>query len=424
MNPAPRVLGRDEIDELTARHEAEYDGVTAGLMELENHPGRQLLEGGALSGRTAERWAAGQRAIALLWGHREAYGAVLDRVRGLRGRRAKPLRNELEELSFLLLGPSAELAARDVPIGQRALTDPAMHVRRMTLRELVEDMAPAWTEVTAVVEAADAVWTRLVPALDRIDAGIGTVEARIGELGGPDATPEQTAALDRIRRLLESARTLVASDPLALTTGDDRRVGSVDLTDLEDELRRVTDAVRQLTIVRQRFDERIGRLRAALEELEYQEGDTIRRRAHVLTRISDKRVPEVPLRAATLEDRLSAVVALGGEGDWTRVSRELSALENDVRGARDRLAATRGHIDGPLARRDELRGLLLSYRAMAARAGLGEEPVLESLFNHAKELLWRAPCELEVAVRVVTRYQEAVIAAQREDRPDDKGEPR
>ncbi|OPC80571.1 hypothetical protein B4N89_06030 [Embleya scabrispora] len=424
MNRAPRVLGRDEIDELIVRHEGEYDGITAGLMELESHPGRQLLEGGTLTGRTAERWEVGRRAIALLWGHREAYGAVLDRARTLRGRRGKPQRPELEELSFLLLGQSAELAARDVPIGQRGLLDPALRVHRMSLSELVADMAPAWSEATAVVEAADAVWTRLVPTLDRVDAGIAAAEAGIAELGGPDAVPEQTAALDGVRRRLETARTLVASDPLALTAADDRRIGGVDVAALDAELRRVADEVRHLTIVRARFEERIRRLAGLLDELDYQEGDTIRRRAHVLTRISDKRVPEVPLRAATLRERMAGVLGLGTRGDWVRVSRELSALENDAQGARDRLAATRGHIDAPLARRDELRGLVQSYRAMAARAGHGEEAVLESLYDHAKELLWRAPCELDVAVRVVTRYQEAVIAAQRKDRPDDKGDQR
>ncbi|WP_406298970.1 hypothetical protein OG948_27245 [Embleya sp. NBC_00888] len=424
MNRAPRVLGRDEIDELMARHEAEYDGITAGLMELESHPGRQLLEGGPLTGRTAEQWEAGRRAISLLWGHREAYGAVLDRLRALRGRRGKPLRPELEELSFLLLGQSAELAARDIPIGRRGLTDPATQARRMSLAELVADMAPAWTEVTAVVEAADEVWTRLVPTLDRVDAGIVAAEARIAELGGPDAVPEQAAALDGIRRRLETARTLVAGDPLALTGANERRIGTVDVSAIEADLRQVADSVRHLLIVRGRFDERIRRLAGMLDELGYQEGDTIRRRAHVLGRIGDKRVPEVPLRAATLRDRLASVTMLGGEGDWARVSRELSALENDVQGARDRLAATRAHIDAPLARRDELRGLVQSYRAMAARGGHGEDAALESLYSHAKELLWRAPCELEVAVRVVTRYQEAVIAAHREDRPDDKGEQR
>jgi hypothetical protein len=34
------VLARDEIDVLTARHEREYDGLTARLMELEGHPAR------------------------------------------------------------------------------------------------------------------------------------------------------------------------------------------------------------------------------------------------------------------------------------------------------------------------------------------------------------------------------------------------
>lgn len=419
MTRVQRVLTRDEADELTAHHEAEYDALTARLMELEAHPGRRLLEGSALTGRTAEEWAACRDASAILWGHREAYGAVLDRVRDVRGRRSKPQRAELEELSFLLLGASASLAARQIPIDQRRLTDPTSHVRAMTLRALVEDMSPAWTAVTSVVEAADAVWTRLVPGIDRVDAAIGACRRGIDELGGPDAAPEQTLALDRIRTSLESARAFVAGDPLALTTADPSRLGTVDVGALERDLREVADTVRHLTIVRRRFDERIARLAAALEELEYQEGDTVRRRAHVLGRISDKRVPEVPLRATTLRDHLDAVTALGGQGDWARVSRELSTLENDAEGAAARLAATRAHIDAPLARRDELRGLVQSYRAMASRAGRGEDAVLESLYAHARELLWRAPCELDVAVRVVTKYQEAVIAAERQDRADE-----
>jgi len=414
-----RVLTRDEADELTAHHEAEYDALTARLMELEAHPGRRLLEGSTLTGRTADAWAACRDASAILWGHREAYGAVLDRVRDVRGRRSKPQRAELEELSFLLLGDSARLAARQIPIDQRRLTDPTSHVRVMTLRALVEDMSPAWTTVTSVVEAADAVWTRLVPGIDRVDAIIGQCRRGIDELGGPDAAPEQTLVLDRVRASLESARAFVAGDPLALTTADPSRLGTVDVGALERDLREVADTIRHLTLVRRRFDERIARLVAALEELEYQEGDTVRRRAHVLGRISDKRVPEVPLRATTLRDHLGAVTTLGGQGDWARVSRALSTLENDAEGAAARLAATRAHIDAPLARRDELRGLVQSYRAMASRAGRGEDAVLESLYAHARELLWRAPCELDVAVRVVTEYQEAVIAAERQDRADE-----
>jgi hypothetical protein len=422
VNRPPRVLGRDEIDRLMVRHEGEYDALTARLMELEEHPGRRLLEGGSLTGRTADEWEVCRRAIALLWGHREAYGTVLDRAREVRGRRGKPVRAELEELSFLLLGPSARLAAQDVPLNLRGLTDPAMHVGALSLHDVVAEMSPAWDEVTDVVGRVDAVWSNLVPVLDRLDGEVGATDARIGELGGPDAAPEPTAALDAIRRRVEAARTLVASDPLALTAATRERIGTIDLTAIDRDLREVADAVRQLTIVRQRFEDRTGRLASVLEELAYQEGDTTRRRAHVLTRISDKRVPEVPLRAATLRDRLSGVVELGRDGDWVRLSRALSELENDTEGARDRLAATRAHIDAPLAKRDELRGLVQSYRAMASRGGYAEQGPLESLYTHARELLWRAPCELDVATRVVTRYQEAVIAARRNERAADKGE--
>lgn len=63
-----------------------------------------------------------------------------------------------------------------------------------------------------------------------------------------------------------------------------------------------------------------------------------------------------------------------------------------------------------LSRRDELRGLLGAYQAKAARLGAAEDPGLTERYNHARGLLWTAPCDLAAAADAVTGYQQAVLA--------------
>lgn len=60
----------------------------------------------------------------------------------------------------------------------------------------------------------------------------------------------------------------------------------------------------------------------------------------------------------------------------------------------------------PLAERDDLRGVLESYRAMAGHRGHGEDPVATALFAQAKDVLWSAPCDLAEARRLVAAYQQ------------------
>jgi hypothetical protein len=61
-----------------------------------------------------------------------------------------------------------------------------------------------------------------------------------------------------------------------------------------------------------------------------------------------------------------------------------------------------------LARRDELRGLLDGYRAVAAKEGFAEDPALADLFFVSDQELTVAPCDLDAADRAVTAYLHAL----------------
>jgi hypothetical protein len=65
-------------------------------------------------------------------------------------------------------------------------------------------------------------------------------------------------------------------------------------------------------------------------------------------------------------------------------------------------------FSAPLARRDELRGLLHAYRDKAGESGFAEHPDLEPLFREAERELWSAPCDVERGLTLVDAYCHAV----------------
>lgn len=62
----------------------------------------------------------------------------------------------------------------------------------------------------------------------------------------------------------------------------------------------------------------------------------------------------------------------------------------------------------PLARRNELRGLLDAYRAKAAALGRDEDGQLARLYDAARDVLYIAPCPLPTAEALVRQYVAAV----------------
>jgi chromosome segregation ATPase len=97
---------------------------------------------------------------------------------------------------------------------------------------------------------------------------------------------------------------------------------------------------------------------------------------------------------------------LRAAGRWTRLAAELDALDRDLADATAQFRDAERRMAGLLDRRGELRGLLDAYQAKAARLGAVED--LASLHDQARDLLWTAPCDLDVAEQAVQRYQHEV----------------
>ncbi|HEV8296604.1 MAG TPA: hypothetical protein VGQ20_04905, partial [Acidimicrobiales bacterium] len=62
----------------------------------------------------------------------------------------------------------------------------------------------------------------------------------------------------------------------------------------------------------------------------------------------------------------------------------------------------------PLARRDELRGLLASYRAKAGDVGVAEDPRIAALTRAAHQQLHTAPTDLARAEQLIAELAVAL----------------
>lgn len=406
----PGAWTREDVDREIARLEAERDSLSAGLMALEEHPGRRLLEGAVLEGRTRDRWASCRTDIARLWELYTAYSAVLDEAKALRARRVRPSRTELDDITRLLAGASVRIPGEEVPLGRRDLLDPVASARTVTFDAAVAEMNKVWRRTTELVASVDDVWSEALPRLDQVEAAAAEAAALVDRLGGGAALAVEARVVAEVRRRLGEARARIAADPLRHAKSADRsRVGDVDLDGLGRDLRGVQDGLRQLRLLQERYEERVRRVAGLLDVLAADEADGHRRRAHVQTRIA-RGVPDLPALAAPLRARAGQVADLRRRDAWPELSGALSALERDTAAAVERLRAVRTDIDALLARRDELRGLLQAYRAMAGGRGRGEDEALEALHHRAYDVLWRAPCDLDDASRLVGEYQLAVTA--------------
>ncbi|MGI9028524.1 MAG: hypothetical protein ACR2HP_00845 [Ilumatobacteraceae bacterium] len=160
--------------------------------------------------------------------------------------------------------------------------------------------------------------------------------------------------------------------------------------------------------------------RSRLDAAEAEREDVLRRLQDAAGTLAElgRREDDVRRLAATCREKIAAapplavpsVAAIGDPPDgaadrpwpavraaaveWLRVVERLGAALDE---AERRFRA-------PLARRDELRGLLQAFRDKASSAGLGEHEAVDPRYVAARDILWAAPCDLDRAELLVDEY--------------------
>ncbi|MDH6117140.1 hypothetical protein [Kitasatospora sp. GAS204B] len=425
------VLSREEVDRELSRLSAEREAVEAALLALQDHPGRRLLEGAALSGRTEERWSVANQGLGLLWAFFDRYSEALAAARAVRSRRVRPTSPELAELSELLRGRAVTVSGGQLPNAAMQLTGPARMVEQISLGELMDRMNSWYATVLEVVSAADAVWSALPARIDLLLAElrrVATLAASVGVRAGAHPLADE---LGRLEQELTELRAQVLADPLALwrparvpaqrgretassVAAQAAAAGAVD-TERFDQAGRALDNVRveleQLLRLRDEADERLHQVADLLRRADATLGEARQARGEVLAKIAATEVPAVPGPLAALRDGVHQAAELRQSGQWHRLAPLLDALEEQAAQELTRARQSLTEVTAPLAVRAELRGRLDAYKAMAARLGVAEDPEVIERYEKARWLLWSAPCDLRAAAAAVARFQQALRPA-------------
>ncbi|MGH9280102.1 MAG: hypothetical protein ACRD12_18635 [Acidimicrobiales bacterium] len=287
-----------------------------------------------------------------------------------------------------LLGP----AAVALPDGTTTSIGHLLGQLRRRLNSVAQD-------VTRMAEGARQALSRL----DGARAAADEIAIRAGGLGA-DTDPEITA----VKRALDQVTAAIATDP---TTAPDLS-----------ELDRLTEAaLARVTELERQQKELPGELVAARGQVD--EIEALARRGAEARSLAEAKVASPAGLLQPLDPRvggdhalrpwLDRIQAQADRGDWSGAAAALVAWRAeadrwsaDVRRIADANAA-------PVARRNELRGLLDAYRAKAMAHGRDEDGRLERLHTAAKESLYTAPCAIDEAEARVQEYLGAVNAASR-----------
>ncbi|MFD5447413.1 hypothetical protein ACWDTR_14270 [Streptomyces sp. NPDC003470] len=413
--PSGPVMDRDEVDRALARLGAEHEAIETSLLALQDHAGRRLLEGAALTGVTQERWAAAEASITLLWTCFDAYAGALRTAREIRARRRWSSREDLAELTELLRGEAVTLAGSAAIANAPTLQGgPGRLSERYSLVALVERMNQLYASSLDLVVAADAVWSALPARIDLLAAELQRTRRLAHSVGVRPGEHPAGDDLERITRTLTRLRERVVSDPLAFwlpTEGSSAPGGGrPDTTVYDREARALEDVRREIDAVlavRQDAEQRIVRLRDVLSRADRTLAEARTARGEVLAKIAATEVPVVSGPPTVLQEQLATAAEYRRHAQWHRLSPLLESLEekaeDELLRARESLTA----VTAPLAVRAELRGRLDAYKAKVARLGFAEDPELVEKYERARRMLWSAPCDLRVAEQAVLRYQHA-----------------
>jgi chromosome segregation ATPase len=393
------MLTRDQAAAAVAAAVAERDTIQANLLDLDGSFGKRLLAGAKLTGETRKRWDVAAAELTTLWETFTAYSAVVDRAAEILPTVRRSPGRALTELTTVLNGPSVRLAHAASVLARGDLTGTADTT--VTLAAAVQDMRRAFAAVADVVAAAETVWNAMSDQLQQVAADLSATRQRAGGI----ADDALTGALALAETDLGQLRDVVNSDPLALW-----QRGEVDATRLDRLRERAAVAASratELAALRENADRRIAAAAAGVSAARNAWQDAMAAREEAVAKIAAD--PPPPPDVHGLADRLAALGTLQAAGRWSRLASELDQLEEQANAAAQGCREAERQAAALLDRRAELRGLLDSYQAKAARSGGAEDRELEGHYDHARELLWTAPCDLSAAAAAAADYQQAVL---------------
>lgn len=398
-------LNTEQIDKELQRTQAVLATLGGALFELDSARERLTPSAAALTGLSAVSWKESGTQLWVLWTWYQAVSEALTGVTEQRGD-TKLHPTKLQAVWDRLTGPSVALPPDSLDTGRRWLPAGAPLGTKASIAVVIQALNSGYEGVAETVAALGAVHDMVGPVLDGLDQELSALErrARADGVRLPNDARRVRDAIDDLRRRL-------GTDPLAVDVSS--------IPSLTDKFQEVKATV----------EDSLSAVGAVAEGLEQLEGDLDAAGADVsasrarLDEVAEKisAPPEASDQLTRLELELRALKSeLTGAKhtattDRSAGNREVRALTPRVSALAAEAAAALNSVGAPLAYRDELRGRLGAYRAKAHALGRAEDFGLDQLYQAAKEALYTAPCDLAVAERRVSAYQNAVIEPPLED---------
>lgn len=392
-----------EIDARLTTAEANVSGMATNLLALEETPAFTLIRHTSFTGETRAALGAALAGAAALWDRASAYGAVVAEARRLRDEQRHPSGARRQELERLLAGPVHAATTDTSGSGLTGRTIFGAGTGAVTLDQLGAELHSSYAAVVEAVRRVDAAWQDQLPMLQHLDGELRAAAADAAALGLV-ADRELGTLPERVHDALSAATT----DPIGhvATTDQLRR----EVTALRDHLRTLARARDQLPtdLVRARQE------LVALQLLVARGADAAER---ARTKVKTPAGVRDPLDVAELD--AAAPRGLGPEldrieqaasGGWRAQRAALDVWFERARALRTKADAVVRANEAPVAARDELRGRLESYRAMAGAHGAAEDATLTELYERARAALHTAPADLRAAAPLVVQYMTAVRA--------------
>jgi hypothetical protein len=148
-------------------------------------------------------------------------------------------------------------------------------------------------------------------------------------------------------------------------------------------------------------------VKAKLDELAAEEALTEQAYAIAADKITEPNLPPYTPTAPILRERLAAAEQYAPQGKLPSEA-ALADLSSAAVTALSRTRDAREAAMEPVDQRDQLRGLLKGYQAMAVRLQCAEEPDVSRCYVVARDLLWTKPCDLGAARDAVDAFKHAV----------------
>ncbi len=371
---------------------ADVQELSAKLRELEANPAYRRLRNSRSSGSTLRAWDRASTLADELAAQLRAARVTLDEAEAVLPERGRATKQDLTRLTAILNGQAQEGTAT-----------------RGVLAEL-NAMKASHEEVARTVEDIEDCASTVRQQLAGLAETLRSLRVRASSLSFRDEA--SIAVLDGLERELVEITPAAHADPrgCVLATGD----GSSAAT--SDRLRRlaagVDNAHQHLSTLSRRQAEwqtALADLRTEFAEVEQLEQECRRAEATVRTRIAEAAVAEEPEATQRLRAALAELERRRTDEVWVVTRQAIQEIGQGLVAAREQIIQRRDAAQALLEQRDELRGRLSAYRAMAIRLNHAEDLDLAAEYEHTYHLLWSGPCDLAAAAEAVASYQRAVI---------------